>query len=80
MTQTAELCRREATRHDPATDGCLVPSDGDDSRESASRRANANAAATVRDVGSARRRRPGDDQAIPPETGGDDEQTNERWL
>ena len=51
--------------------------DGDDPRESASRRAATNAAGTARDVGSARWRRPGEDQAIPPETGGDDEQTDD---
>ena len=51
-------------------------SDGDDPRESAYRRAAANAATTDRDVWSARRDRLGNDQAIPSETGGDDEQIN----
>ena len=61
----------------PAAEGRLVPCDGNDPRESASRRAAANAAATGRDVESARRRRTCDDQAIAPETGGVDNPTSD---
>ena len=67
--------RRDTTAHS-AADERVVPSDGDDPRESAYRRAAANAAATARGVWSARRGRLGNDQTIPPEIGGDDEQTN----
>ena len=74
MTQTDGT--RSTTAH-PAAEGVLVPSDGDDPRDSASRRAAAKATATDRDVGSVQRCRPSDEVAIPPETGGDDEQTND---